>query len=101
MQALTGFSATTISRYVIGVAHGLCSLALAGTPPPRSTLIVDSTSIRVACTESKAYSGYKHHRRAKVQVVTHKDRRIVAVSQSYPGSVHDEKIWNMEAANFA
>ncbi|MBP0639339.1 hypothetical protein J8I34_28920 [Cupriavidus sp. AcVe19-6a] len=55
----------------------------------------------MACTESKAYSGYKHHRRAKVQVVTHKDRRIVAVSQSYPGSVHDEKIWNMEAANFA
>jgi hypothetical protein len=29
--------------------------------------------------------------------VIRKDGRVVDVSQSYPGAVHDKKIWNMEA----
>ncbi len=87
IEALTGIDATTASRYVIRVSNALCEMALAGTSP-QSTLIVDSTSARVASTEPRAYSGYKHHRCSKVQVVTRKDGRIVDVSQSYPGAVH-------------
>ncbi len=66
-------------------------------PLNRSVLIVDSTSARVASREAKAYSGYRDHRCAKVHVVTRKDGQIVDVSQRYPGSGHDKRIWNIEA----
>lgn len=94
MQAITGIASATISRCVLRVAQALGEMPLA--PLNRSVLIVDSTSARVASREAKAYSGYKHHRCAKVQVVTRKDGQIVDVSQSYPGSVHDKRIWNVE-----
>nr|WP_315595318.1 transposase family protein [uncultured Cupriavidus sp.] len=60
-------------------------------------LIVDTTSVRIGSSDLKAYSGHKHHRCAKVQVVATANGSIVDVSDSYPGSVHDKRIWDAEA----
>jgi hypothetical protein len=57
-------------------------------------LVVNTTSTRVATTEQRAYSGYKHHRCAKVQVVSREDGQVVDVSDAVEGSVHDKTVWN-------
>ena len=48
-------------------------------------------------TDQKAYSGHKHHRCAKVQVLANLDGQVVDVSPAYLGSVHDKTLWNKEA----
>jgi len=96
MQALTGIHAVTISRYVLRVTKALGEFPLA-TGNAGASLIVDSTNVRTACREQSAYSGYKHHRCAKVRVIVREDGQIVDVSKSYPGAAHDKTIWNKEA----
>ena len=62
-------------------------------------LIVDNTCTRIRSTDVADYSGYKHHKNRKVQVLINDKGRVVAVSNSYNGSVHDKTIWNKEYKN--
>lgn len=95
LQAITGIDAVTISRCVNRIILILGRRPLAA--KTMGCLLVDTTSARVATTQLKAYSGYKHHRCAKLQVIASEDGRIVDVSSSFAGSVHDKSIWNKEA----
>lgn len=62
---------------------------------------MDSTSTRVASTDLASYSGYKHHRCTKVQVVCDEAGTVLDVSPSYAGSVHDKTIFDREAGRLA
>ena len=96
MEALTGVDACTVARCVNRVIAALGALPLAR-KVLGARLIVDSTSIRVTTTRVDAYSGHKHHRCAKSQVLVRDDGQVVDVSASYVGSVHDKTSWNKEA----
>lgn len=100
LEALTGIDAVTVSRCVARVTAALGELPLAkrALNNPMSMLLVDTTSSRVATTQLKAYSGYKHHRCAKVQVLSDEAGQVVDVSPAYEGSVHDKTIWNKQVA---
>jgi len=50
----------------------------------------------VASTQDKSYSGYKHHKCAKAQIIVTAKGRVVHVSGTHAGSVHDKTIWNKE-----
>jgi hypothetical protein len=93
LEALTGIDSVTVSRCVLRVTAALGELPLA---QARGGLVVDSTHVRAATTERSAYSGYKHHRCAKVQLIAQPDGQVVAVSRAVPGSVHDKTLWNKE-----
>jgi hypothetical protein len=95
MEALTGVDAVTVSRCVNRVVAVLGLLALAG--KASGQLIVDTTSIRVASSSRKSYSGHKHQRCAKTQVLVRDDGQVVHVGETFEGSVHDKTIWNKEA----
>jgi hypothetical protein len=77
----------------------ICVL-LAGMPLYQHTahqfLIVDGTGTRVRSTDIANYSGHKHYKTRKVQMVVDDHRRIMAVSRAYAGSVHDKTIWDRE-----
>lgn len=85
--------ATTLHRYVRRVCR-----VLAGLPLSQRTqsgfLVVDSTGTRVRSTDPKDHSGHKHHKRRKCQIIVNSERKIVAVSSAFAGSVHDKTIWN-------
>lgn len=95
MEALTGVDAVTLSRYVNRVVAALATLPLAK-KKLGLMLVVDTTSVRVATTRLDSYSGHKHHRCAKSQVLARTDGQIVDVSQTFPGSAHDKTIWNKQ-----
>ena len=96
MEALTAVDAVTVARCVNRVVAALSLLPLAAKVLGQR-LIVDSTSVRVATTATDSYSGHKHQRCAKTQVLVREDGQVVDVSPSYAGSVHDKTIWNKEA----
>lgn len=62
---------------------------------------VDTTSTRVASTQDSHYSGYKHHKCAKVQVIVNTAGAVLHVSKTYPGSAHDKTIWNKESSGIS
>jgi hypothetical protein len=66
MEAITGVDSVTVARSINRVIEIIGKLPLAS----RSTgmLVVDTSSIRVATTDTDSYSGHKHQRCAKVQV---------------------------------
>jgi hypothetical protein len=43
-------------------------------------------------TQKKHYSGKRKHHSLKYQIIVAQDQRILAVSESHPGSVHDKRI---------
>jgi hypothetical protein len=94
LQAFTGIHAVTISRYVNQVCHILGQMPLAACT--QSTLLVDTTCCRVATTAHHTYSGHKHQRCAKVQVLADESGQVLDVSAAHPGSVHDKTVWNRE-----
>lgn len=59
-------------------------------------LIVDTTSTRIRTTDHRWYSGHKKRHVAKVQVLCDERGIIQSVSKTYPGSIHDEAIWDRE-----
>ena len=97
LEIFVGIDAVTLSRYVnrICALLGNVSLITEGT---RRYLIVDSTCSRIRSTNQSDYSGYKHHNNRKCQMVVDDQRRVVATSVGYAGSVHDKQIWNREFA---
>lgn len=91
-----GIPHVTLQRYTLLVCSVL-SRQLASLPAEaRQWLLVDTTSTRVRSTSAAHYSGYKHHRCVKVQVVTTDGGMVLDVSGAYPGSVHDKTVWDRE-----
>lgn len=99
IAALTGMPVATTARAIHRVVRCLAEGGLG--QQSAQMLIVDTTSVRIGSSEVKAYSGHKHHRCAKVQVVASANGAIVDVSDGYPGSVHDKRIWDAEAQRLA
>ena len=97
MEVCFGVAFVTIQRYTNRICELLADLALFRRAQ-QHWLIVDSTSTRVRSTELKDYSGYKHHKNHKVQLIVNDIGQIAALSKSYSGSVHDKTIWNQEFA---
>ena len=95
LQIFLRINFVTIHRYVNKICNLLADMTLFQEAHHRY-LIVDGTCVRVRSDDSSNYSGYKHHKNRKVQVIVDDQRRIVAVSRCHPGSVHDKKIWNHE-----
>ena len=91
-------SYTTLQRYTHRVCEVLASLSLSQYIKSQACqyLIVDGTCSRVRSTDIKNYSGHKHHKNCKVQMIINDQRQIIAVSKSYEGGVHDKTIWNKE-----
>lgn len=98
LEIFVGIDAVTLSRYV----NRICVL-LAGAPliteGAHRYLIVDSTCSRIRSVNQSDYSGYKHHKNRKCQMVVDDRRRVVATSDGYAGSIHDKQIWNREFAS--
>ena len=87
LEALAGIDAVTLSRYVRKVT------ALLGTLPlrmrqPLGFLLVDTTSVRVGSTDRRSFSGHKHQRCAKVQVIADEAGFVQHSGSAWPGSVH-------------
>jgi hypothetical protein len=87
----------TLHRYVNRVCGLLADIPF-GKGLDYQYLIVDGTCTRVRSTDEQNYSGYKHHKNRKVQMIVDDCRRVVAVSPCYSGAVHDKTIWNREFA---
>ena len=68
LEALAGIDAVRLSRYVRKVAALLGALPLR-MRQPQGFLLVDTTSVRVGSTDRRSFSGHKHQRCAKVQVI--------------------------------
>ena len=95
LGALAGIDAVTLSRYVRKVT------ALLGTLPlrmqqPQGFLLVDTTSVRVGSSAPSSYSGHKHQRCAKVQVIADEAGFVQHSGAAWPGSVHDKTAYNKE-----
>lgn len=95
MESITGMDAVTVSRCVNRVISVIGQLPLS-TTNAAGLLVVDTSSIRVASTDKQSYSGHKHQRCAKVQVLARADGLVVDVGDSNKGSTHDKTIWNKE-----
>ena len=50
-------------------------------PSQGEVLVVDTTSTRVASTQDSHYSGYKHHKCAKVQVIVNTAGAVLHISK--------------------
>lgn len=99
LEALSGVDAVTLSRYVLKVTAALGALPLS--KKPQGFLLVDTTSVRVGSRRRDSYSGHKHQRCAKVQVVCDEAEQIAAVGRAWPGSVHDKTVFERERCKLA
>lgn len=95
IEALTGVDAVTLSRYVTKITTVLGRSTLR-TAPPAGFLLVDTTSVRVGSSLAGSYSGHKHQRCAKVQVIADEAGMVQHVGSSWPGSTHDKTIYTRE-----
>jgi len=100
MSVYWGIAYVTIQRYTNRICARLAQMPLYQ-KTAKQFLMVDGTCTRVRSSAQEDYSGYKHHKNRKVQLLADDQRRILAVSQSYPGSVHDKTIWNQEFSALA
>ena len=93
LETLCGVDSVTASRMVIRVVNALVlSKKLPNTGG--RWFIVDSTTVRVNGSGSKLYSGYKHHKGVKAQVLVSNTGDIVDIAGYAPASVHDKTLWN-------
>ena len=95
MAIYLGIPYVTLNRYVRRVCAILADRPL-DTSQSRHYLIVDGTCLRIRSSDKADYSGYKLHKNRKVQVIVDDSGRIIDVSDSYNGAVHDKTIWNKE-----
>ena len=98
LEALAGIDAVTLSRYVRKVTAFLGALPLRA-QPAQGFLLVDTTSVRVGSTDRRSFSGHKHQRCAKVQVIADEAGFVQHSGAAWPGSVHDKTIYNKERVN--
>ena len=95
LEIYLGLSFVTLHRYTNRVCELLASFPLFKKMDCQY-LIVDGTCSRVRSSDSDNYSGHKHHKNRKVQMIINDKRRVVSVSKCYAGAVHDKTIWNKE-----
>lgn len=100
VEALTGVDAVTLSRYVHKVLEAVAQLPLSRSKA-HGCLLVDSTSVRVRSRSRDSYSGHKHQRCAKVQVIVDEQGMACHVGRSWPGSVHDKTVYEREKVSLA
>jgi hypothetical protein len=87
----------SLHRYTMRVCRELGMVALTSAVDNSVRwFAVDTTSTRVRSSEAVCYSGDKHHKAYKVQLVVDDAKRILDVSIGYPASIHDKRIWNQE-----
>lgn len=92
IERLTGIDAATACRIVQRTMTRLVHTALLRRRPPVRFFIVDSTVSRVGTPDQQFYSGYKHHKGIKTQVLCDDRKRIHHVSPGCPASVHDKRL---------
>ena len=95
LSVYLGIAFVTLHRYTNRICELLAQVPLYR-QTPHSFLMVDGTCTRVRSSGNKDYSGYKHHKNQKVQMLVNDQRRILAVSKGYSGCVHDKTMWNRE-----
>ena len=95
LEVFVGIDSVTLCRQVNRISKVLGEMPLFGEVVSQY-LIVDSTSTRVRSREQADYSGHKHYKTRKCQMIVGENRKIVAVSDGYAGSIHDKRIWDAE-----
>lgn len=96
IEVISGIDAVTASRMVRRMLGRLSDTSLA-----RGAVgyyLVDTTTVRIKKRQEQYYSGYKHHRGVKTQVLADEQRRIHHLSIAYPARVHDKVIWDRNVA---
>jgi hypothetical protein len=94
LEAVTGIDAVTAHRMVRRVIAELGELPVTRLSSEGGFVCVDSTTVRVGTADVRHYTGYKHLRGRKVQVLCDESLGILDVSGSAPASVHDKTLWN-------
>lgn len=61
-------------------------------------LIVDATEQEAQKRPGSGYSGKKKRQTVKTQAVVSPDGKIMAVSKSVPGNMHDKRLWDLTRA---
>lgn len=97
IEVITGIDSVTASRMVRRILACLRIQPLLLHTRPCRYLIVDATHTRIGSSNIRYYSGYKHYRSVKTQVVCDDQKRIHAISYACAGSVHDKALWNRTA----
>lgn len=97
LEVISGIDAVTASRMVRRLLMRLRAVALAGRTKASRFYLVDTTTVRVRASQGIYYSGYKHHRGVKTQVLADEQRIIHHLSAAYPARVHDKVIWERTA----
>jgi hypothetical protein len=100
LEVYLGMPHVTLQRYTNRICEMLALLPLYR-QTQHTFLMVDGTCTRVRSSAQDDYSGYKHHKNRKVQMLVDDQRRILAVSPGYSGKVHDKTIWNKEFSSLA
>lgn len=95
LSVYLGIAYATLHRYTNRICEMLAQMPLYRRSR-HTFLMVGGTCTRVRSTNSNDYSGYKHHKNQKVQMLVDDRRRILAVSRGYSGKVHVKTIWNQE-----
>ena len=88
IEAITGIDAVTASRIVKSVVACQAGATLIEQDRP-IFLIVDATVTRGGTRQPRYYSGHKHYKGVKMQVVWDQRQIIRHISQPWPASVHD------------
>jgi hypothetical protein len=101
MEVFFCVSFVTIHRYTNKISELLAGLPLFTSHLPHQFLIVDGTCTRIRSSSIDDYSGYKHHKNKKVQLLTDDKRQVLAVSGGYSGKIHDKTMWNKEFASLS
>lgn len=92
LEAISGIDAVTASRMVRRLLGRIREVVPARQPGPGEFYLVDTTTVRVRARQDRYYSGYKHHRGVKTQVLADEMMVIHHLSSAWPASVHDKTI---------
>lgn len=94
IETLTGIDAVTASCMVRRTLTRLAGVRLLTKGGKVSFYIVDATVTRVGTRDRACYSGHKHYKGLRTQILCDDRKRIHHISPAYPASAHDKTIWN-------
>lgn len=94
LEVISGIDAVTASRMVKRMLERLRDVALTHRADTIAFYLVDTTTVRVRARQDQYYSGYKHHRGIKTQVLADEGLVIHHLSAAWPARVHDKVIWD-------
>lgn len=94
VEAISGIDAVAASRMVRRMLGRLREVALMAQAREKGFYLVDTTTVRIRTSQVRYYTGYKHYRGIKTQVLADTQRIIHHLSPAYPAKVHDKVIWD-------